>query len=74
LEKIAERRKTLKTLLLKAPKEVVFEEVPIPSISDDEVLIEVKYCGICGSPPVHIWVTNFLGFYLTSEKISKAGK
>lgn len=45
----------MKTLLLKAPKEVVFEEVPIPSISDDEVLIEVKYCGICGSD-IHSYV------------------
>jgi threonine dehydrogenase-like Zn-dependent dehydrogenase len=28
---------------------MVFDDVPIPAISDDEVLVEVKYCGICGS-------------------------
>jgi len=39
----------LKAALLKGPREVVFEEVPIPEISDDEVLIEVKFCGICGT-------------------------
>jgi alcohol dehydrogenase/L-iditol 2-dehydrogenase len=26
-------------------------DMPIPNISDDEVLIEVKYCGICGTDP-----------------------
>ena len=39
----------LKAALLKAPGEVVLDEVPVPEISDDEVLLEVKYCGICGS-------------------------
>ncbi len=39
----------MKTALLKGPREVVLEEVPVPEISADEVLVEVKYCGICGS-------------------------
>lgn len=39
----------MKALLLRGPGEVVLEEVPIPEISDDEVLVKVKYCGICGS-------------------------
>jgi L-iditol 2-dehydrogenase len=26
-----------------------FEEIDIPQIADDEVLVKVKYCGICGS-------------------------
>jgi (R,R)-butanediol dehydrogenase/meso-butanediol dehydrogenase/diacetyl reductase len=39
----------LKAILLKGPGEVIIEEVPVPEISDDEVLVEVKYCGICGS-------------------------
>ena len=39
----------MKQALLKAPGEVTLEEVPVPEISDEEVLIEVKYCGICGS-------------------------
>ena len=39
----------MKAQLLKGPGEVVLVEVPIPKISDDEVLVQVKYCGICGS-------------------------
>jgi (R,R)-butanediol dehydrogenase/meso-butanediol dehydrogenase/diacetyl reductase len=39
----------LKAELLKGPGEIVLDEVPVPRISDDEVLVEVKYCGICGS-------------------------
>ena len=39
----------MKSVLLRGPGEVVFVEMPIPEISDDEVLVEVKYCGICGS-------------------------
>ncbi|MBA7617782.1 Sorbitol dehydrogenase [subsurface metagenome] len=39
----------MKSVLLKGPGQVVFEEVPVPGISADEVLVEVKYCGICGS-------------------------
>jgi len=39
----------VKSVLLRGPGEVIFEEVSIPEISDDEVLVEVEYCGICGS-------------------------
>jgi len=39
----------VKSLLLKGPGELVFEDVTVPEVSDDEVLVEVKYCGICGS-------------------------
>ncbi|NOZ24152.1 MAG: alcohol dehydrogenase catalytic domain-containing protein [Planctomycetes bacterium] len=31
------------------PRKMVYEEVDIPEIADDEVLIRVKACGICGS-------------------------
>jgi len=39
----------VKAVLLKGPGEVVIDDVPVPEISDDDVLVEVKYCGICGS-------------------------
>ena len=39
----------MKAVLLKGPGEITIEEVPVPEISDDEVLVEVKYCAICGS-------------------------
>ena len=31
------------------PERVILEEVEIPSVRENEVLIKVKYCGICGS-------------------------
>ena len=39
----------MKAILLKGPEELVFTDISIPEIGDDEVLVEVKYCGICGS-------------------------
>jgi len=39
----------MQSVLLKGPGEVIFQDIPVPEISDDEVLVEVKYCGICGS-------------------------
>ena len=48
--KVAEDGGTeMKLVLLKGPGEVVFEDIPVPEVSADEVLVEVKYCGICGS-------------------------
>ncbi|MES2307661.1 MAG: galactitol-1-phosphate 5-dehydrogenase [Verrucomicrobiota bacterium] len=39
----------MKALVLKDYHHLVFEEVPTPKFSDDEVLVAVKACGICGS-------------------------
>lgn len=39
----------MKAQVVKAPNQMEYTEVPIPSINDDEVLIKVKVCGICGS-------------------------
>jgi len=39
----------MKALLLKAYGEFVYEEVPEPEIHEDEVLVRVQACGICGS-------------------------
>lgn len=39
----------MKALVLKAYNELVYEEVAKPELSADEVLVEVKACGICGS-------------------------
>lgn len=35
--------------LHKINEPLVVEEVPIPEIGPDDVLVEVKACGICGS-------------------------
>ena len=39
----------MKAALVAESGELVIDEVAIPEISEDEVLVEVKYCGICGS-------------------------
>ncbi len=40
---------TMKAQVVKAPYEMEYTDVPIPQINDDEVLIKIKACGICGS-------------------------
>jgi L-iditol 2-dehydrogenase len=39
----------MKALLLEAYNQLEYEEVPDPKLAKDEVLIQVKACGICGS-------------------------
>jgi hypothetical protein len=41
------------------------KEVPTPNISDDEVLIRVKACGICGSD-THLYETDGEGYIIFS--------
>jgi threonine dehydrogenase-like Zn-dependent dehydrogenase len=36
-------------MVLEKPRKMTLKEVPVPSVSSDEVLIKIKYCGICGS-------------------------
>jgi L-iditol 2-dehydrogenase len=40
---------SMKALVLKQYNYLSYEEVPTPDIRDDEVLIRVKACSICGS-------------------------
>jgi L-iditol 2-dehydrogenase len=39
----------MKALVLKEYGKLVYEDVPMPEIGDEDVLIEVRACGICGS-------------------------
>ena len=39
----------MKALVLKEYKQFSYEDVPVPEIGEDDVLIRVKACGICGS-------------------------
>jgi threonine dehydrogenase-like Zn-dependent dehydrogenase len=50
--------RTMKAMVLEEPRKFVYQDVPIPTIVGDEVLIKVKYCGICGSD----W-GSYNGFY-----------
>lgn len=39
----------MKALILKAPKHLVYEDVPPPAAGPEDVLVRVRACGICGS-------------------------
>ncbi len=39
----------MKAAVLKAPGQLTVEDVPVPVLEKDEVLIKVASCGICGS-------------------------
>ena len=41
--------KTMKAAVVEKPGVLVIKQVPVPTIADDEVLIKVKYTGICGT-------------------------
>ena len=45
----------MRAAMLEGKRKVVIRDVPDPVLDKDEVLIKVKYCGICGSD-LHIYV------------------
>ncbi len=44
----------MRAAFVKGAKRIVVEEVPDPVPADDEVIVKVQYCGICGSD-LHIY-------------------
>ena len=44
----------MKQAVMVEPGKIEFDEVPIPDIKDDEVLLKIHRIGICGSD-VHVW-------------------
>ena len=40
---------TMKAAVFEKPGVVVVKQIPVPAIGDDEVLIKIKYTGICGT-------------------------
>jgi len=49
MAKKAAKKATMKAQVFYEPLKMSLEDVPIPEIAADEVLIKVKACGICGS-------------------------
>ena len=39
----------MKALVLEEYNKLVYKSVPVPEFAPDEVLVEIKACGICGS-------------------------
>jgi len=46
---MAGKKGTMKAQVFYEPNDMRLEDVPIPEIAEDEVLVRVKACGICGS-------------------------
>lgn len=40
--------------VMKQPKEIIFEEVEVPKINDNQVLVKIRKIGICGSD-IHVY-------------------
>ena len=49
----------MKAAVLKGPRRLVVEEVPEPKPGRHQVLIQIKYCGICGSD-LHYYESKFV--------------
>jgi threonine dehydrogenase-like Zn-dependent dehydrogenase len=59
----------MKALCLKGANELVLEDIPVPRIGDGDVLVGVKYCGICGTDLHGVRQPGFIppGSYLGHE-------
>jgi threonine dehydrogenase-like Zn-dependent dehydrogenase len=53
------KNKTMRAAVLTEYKNIKWQEVAVPEIGDDEVLIKVSYGGICGSDQ-HIYLGDFV--------------
>lgn len=47
--------KKMKAWVFYEPEVMKYEEVDVPEVKDDEVLIKVRACGICGSDVAYYW-------------------
>lgn len=56
------RKKTMHVLQLKAPRELVYTELPVPELAPNEVLCKVESISICGTDP-HIINGDFPGYW-----------
>ena len=52
--------KTAKVAMLTGPKKIEVKEYPIPTLTDDDILVRVEGCGVCGTD-VHEWRADPFG-------------
>ena len=71
---------TMKALIIEGIKKLNYKDIPIPEITEDEVLIKVHACGICGSDVprardggVHAFPT-IVGHEFSGEIVKLGGK
>ena len=70
--------KTAHVAMLTGPKKIEVQEIPIPALGDDDILVKVEGAGICGTD-VHEWkgdpfglIPVILGHEGTGEGITSA--
>jgi len=56
----------MKAAILYKPYDLRIEEIPIPKISNDQVLIKIKSVGICGSD-IHYYKKGRIGDFIVKE-------
>ena len=52
--------KTAKVAMLTAQKKIEVKEFPVPALNDDDILVKVEGCGVCGTD-VHEWKADPFG-------------
>lgn len=52
-KKLEEENKMLQQVMTN-PGEIIFREVPVPEVGDDQVLVKIMNIGICGSD-IHVY-------------------
>ena len=48
-ERPSERADLVRALVLEAPRELVVRTFPRPAIADDDALLRIEACGLCGT-------------------------
>ena len=58
----------MKAAVYHGPHDLRVEEVPVRELKDNEVLIQVKYCGVCGTD-MHIFIGDGGSFEVNTTLI-----
>lgn len=58
----------MRALVYKSPKNIQIEDVQVPEVGDSDVLIKIKYCGVCGTD-IHIYNGDGGAFEVTPPLI-----
>ena len=40
---------TARALVLERPRHLVIHDIPLPAVGDDDALVRVEACGLCGT-------------------------
>ena len=59
---------TMKVAVMKGIRKMEFEEWPIPTIKDDEVLVKINHVGVCGSD-LHFFEAGRIGNWIVDSDL-----